>query len=116
MIRKGFTVIELIVAISIILILLGSAAFTIDHALKNERDAKRIGDAIAISKAVDQSVTVSHGTYPRRVGNTGSDATTHHFCAQDLVNTSNSNALALNLFTGSAFPTDPSPSASDNKC
>ena len=115
MIRRGFTIIEILVTVSIILILLASAAFLTQNAFQNQRDASRINGVILISKAVDQSLVANPGSYPRLVGATPTAHNTiTRFCATYLLDAGNSNHLDLSLFAGQKIPTDPiaaSPSA-----
>lgn len=68
---RGFTLIELMVVITIIGILATIALVMYSGIQKSARDAKRIGDIDAIRKALEQYYTAYNFTYPAEVsGNT----------------------------------------------
>lgn len=61
--RKGFTLLELLVVISIIGILIAMGAVAYSTAQKKGRDARRTGDMKAIQNAMEQAYA-SSGSYP----------------------------------------------------
>jgi len=107
---RGFTIIELLVTITIMLLLLAGAAIGIERALANHRDAIRINDVLAIGKAVDQSQQVTRGIYPGK--DASGPGTKYLFCAQYLDPTN----LNLTAFQGHAIPTDPTASSPSSTC
>lgn len=111
--RRAFTIIELLVVVSLILILLAAAAYMIENALQNQRDAVRISAATSLGKAMDEAVAAT-GSVPRLVGDTvpqGVFNTAYRFCAVDLLDAANTNKLDLGLFSGQAIPVDPLPAS-----
>lgn len=65
-VSKGFTLLELLVTISIIGILIGIISVSFSTAQKRSRDAKRIGDLKAIQKSVEQCYAIN-SDYPSAV-------------------------------------------------
>jgi len=110
--RRGFTIIEIVVVVSIILILVAAASFMIEAGLRNQRDTVRVNDALLLGKAADQSIAATGGLVPRLVGTevpAGTYNTTTRFCVADLLDGANTNRLDLGLFSGGSLPSDPAP-------
>lgn len=61
--QKGFSLIELMVAIVIIGILIATTTIGISKSQQHTRNTQRIGDVTLISKAIDQ-VSIQNGVYP----------------------------------------------------
>jgi prepilin-type N-terminal cleavage/methylation domain-containing protein len=101
--RKAFTLIELLIAVSIIGLLLAAAAVSIQAAQASSRDSKRIGDVATIGKALDAYASANAGRYP-----TASAAVT---CPNAFGTPSK---LQPYLPAGSTFPTDPRPPRTGN--
>lgn len=78
---KGFTLIELMVAITIIAILATISMTLFTDVQRNGRDSRRKGDVDAISKALEAAYNAQTGVYPA--------------------------ALAGTMFAGDVVPTDP---------
>lgn len=68
--KRGFTLVELLVAISIVTILSTVGLVTYTQAQANARDGKRISDIQEIQKALEQYYAVN-GQYPRCQDATG---------------------------------------------
>jgi len=64
--KKGFTLLELLVSISIIGIILGIVSVSFSTAEKNTRDSRRKADIIAIQKSVEQCYVLEN-EYPETV-------------------------------------------------
>lgn len=67
--KKGFTLLEILVVIGIIGILLGLGAVSYSTAQKKARDARRKGDLQAIQKVLEQCYSVNNYSYPSISGN-----------------------------------------------
>jgi prepilin-type N-terminal cleavage/methylation domain-containing protein len=59
----GFTIIELLIVISIIAILAGLVVNSFQNAQKKARDVRRASDAVTIRKAIEQ-YSIDNGIYP----------------------------------------------------
>lgn len=62
--KKGFTLFELLVSISIIAILVAVASTSFSAAQKKARDARRMEDMESVRKAAEQYYMLSNGSYP----------------------------------------------------
>jgi len=62
--KKGFTLFELLVVISIVGVLVGLVTISFSSAQKRARDARRRDDLQALQKALEQYYALSGGTYP----------------------------------------------------
>ncbi len=101
-VRKfGFTIIELLVVITIIGLLIAAAGIGLAKARVNNRDSKRISDVLQVAHAIDQSALLIRGMYPTNTGGAGSV----------IVNSSSSltSQLDLSLFTTRQIPSDGQP-------
>ena len=65
MIRKGFTIVELMIVLVIITLLIGTASISLKSIKISSRDAGRVSDILLISKAIDQYAFVNAGAYPK---------------------------------------------------
>jgi prepilin-type N-terminal cleavage/methylation domain-containing protein len=97
--KPAFTIIELLVVLIIIGLLLAAAAVGLGNARKGARDARRIGDILLISKAIDQYAYVNRGTYPTDTPTPNATK----MCAGDIDN------LDLSAFPKNSIPVDPHP-------
>lgn len=62
--QTGFTLVELLVSISIIAILTVLASVSFSKAQKNGRDQRRVEDLVAIKNAAEQYYLLNSGSYP----------------------------------------------------
>ena len=62
--KKGFTLFELLVSISIIGILIAISSVSFSAAQKKARDARRLEDMSAVSKAAETYYSLSNYSYP----------------------------------------------------
>jgi prepilin-type N-terminal cleavage/methylation domain-containing protein len=85
--RKGFTLLELLVVISIIAILVALGVVSFTTAQKKGRDARRRGDMKAMQQMMEQYYSANNSAYPAEVN-----------C---------SNVTILGMFVGGSFPVDP---------
>lgn len=69
-VSKGFTLLELLVTISIIGILIGIGSVSFSTAQKKGRDSRRQGDLAAIQKAMEQCYALDT-EYPASLGSVG---------------------------------------------
>lgn len=69
LIKKGFTLLEMLVVIGIISILLGLGAVSYSTAQKKARDAKRKDDLKKIQNALEQYYSICGYQYPTPVSN-----------------------------------------------
>jgi prepilin-type N-terminal cleavage/methylation domain-containing protein len=68
-IKKGFTLLEILVVIGIIVVLIGMGTVSYSTAQKKARDAKRKGDLQAFQKVLEQCYSISNYSYPTISGN-----------------------------------------------
>ena len=71
--KRGFTLFELLVSISIIGILTAIASVSFSSAQKKARDARRMEDMASIAKAAESFYAVNSATYPANVPSSGSE-------------------------------------------
>lgn len=62
--KAGFTLVELLVAMTIIGLLIAAGAVSLNNAQISARDSRRIGDVTSLGKAVDAYSTANRGRYP----------------------------------------------------
>jgi prepilin-type N-terminal cleavage/methylation domain-containing protein len=107
MARPGFTIIELMVTITVIALLLGVTTIYLENGQVAARDTQRLSDLSLIGKMVDTSATALRGTYPSY------DASTYTVCADELwVSAANPNQIDYSIFPGTKanpIPLDPKP-------
>ena len=70
--KAGFTLIELMVVISIIAILSAAGIVLFQNSIKNARDGKRIGDIQEIQKGLEQYYSANGNAYPAALSSTNS--------------------------------------------
>lgn len=68
--KKGFTLLELLVVIGIIAILISMAAVSYTSAQKKARDSRRNADVSALQKAMEQYYSLCKNLYPVIAGET----------------------------------------------
>lgn len=71
--KKGFTLFELLVSISIIGILTAIASVSFSSAQKKARDARRMEDMSAVAKAAESFYAVNSASYPASVPSSGNE-------------------------------------------
>jgi prepilin-type N-terminal cleavage/methylation domain-containing protein len=104
--RHGFTIIELLIVITIMLMLLAAASLGIYNARRSSRDTRRMADGLLIGRSIDSYTGLNRGALP--IG-TGTNRST--MCANTLAGLDTSLLSA----TG-AIPKDPSPVSSSAIC
>src|SRR3989344_2717562 len=62
--KKGFTLMELLIVIAIIGILISISAAAYSTAQKRSRDSRRQGDLKAMQNALEQYYSANNGSYP----------------------------------------------------
>ncbi len=72
--RKGFTLLELLIVIAIIGILASLATVSYSSAQKKARDSQRQADLKAIQNAMEQYYADNDGSYPVGCGTIGGDS------------------------------------------
>lgn len=100
--KSAFTLIELIITVSIIAMLVAAGSVFLGRARRSGRDGTRIANILSISKAIDESVATNRGVYPSNKKNPAS--TNGIMCADEM-----GSSLDLIQFTGRVIPKDPSP-------
>jgi prepilin-type N-terminal cleavage/methylation domain-containing protein len=107
---RAFTIIELLVVLLIVALIISIGSITLSEGRKSSRDARRMSDVVSLSQAIEQSVSVNGGVYPRNVGvGQGQADAQARMCAGELFASGNPNNLNLSLFTSNTVPTDPLP-------
>lgn len=96
--HAGFTIIELLVAIVIMMLLVAAASIGFNRARISSRDARRLSDVVAIAKAIDSSAAAK-ALYPKLSTGKKTD------CADRIESTS----LDLSFFSDRKIPVDPTP-------
>jgi len=66
-IREGFTLLEMLVVIGIVMILVGAVSSSYSTAQKKSRDARRKSDLAAIQNALEQYYSVCNYVYPSSI-------------------------------------------------
>jgi len=92
--KRGFTIIELLVTITLIGLMLGVASIYFSNAQRNGRDTTRLSDVSLIGQAIDETILVLNGIPPAL-----SD------CANRLPTT----YINTSLFPARSIPVDPRP-------
>lgn len=69
MIKKGFTLLEMLVVVGIIALLVGFAALSYSTVQKKARDARRKSDLKAFQNAMEQCYSINSFAYPSVSGN-----------------------------------------------
>lgn len=95
MLRRAFTLLEILVVVGIIAILIAMGAVSYSSAQKKARDAKRKSDLKSIQNAMEQYYANCTSLYPTGIPAVGTAFTTGASCA-------NPNVTLMNY-----FPTDP---------
>jgi prepilin-type N-terminal cleavage/methylation domain-containing protein len=104
--RRAFTMIELLVVISLIGLLLGGLAYSLRGTRIGSRDARRLADGLLIAGAIDQYAQANGGFYPTDPGN----PTVSPVCATALTN------LDTSTFPKNNIPKDPKPAQPSATC
>lgn len=105
--NRAFSIIELMVAILIICLLLSAVAFGINRSEQQSRNSKRVGDILLISQAIDQSVSLSRGIYPRDSAKVKST-----MCVDEI----DPQSLDLTIFSKRTIPQDDRPLSGTHNC
>jgi prepilin-type N-terminal cleavage/methylation domain-containing protein len=114
--RRGFTIIELLVAVTIIGLIVSVGLVRFSTIRRAGRDASRISDVILIAKAIDQSVALRRGAHPNNARSGTSGYFDDTMCADQIVYatsagvSTNPNQIDLSLFPKNRVPIDPFPS------
>lgn len=93
--QKAFSIVELLVATTILLILISIASSFIGNTKKNTRDSKRISDSLLLAKVLDTSAQSRGGVYASITGNKD--------CTKNISPT----YLDLSSFSKNIIPSDP---------
>lgn len=101
-IKRGFTIIEILVVVAIVSLLLAFAAANMGSIQATSRDADRVNDVLLIGKAVDQSYQANQGLYPKISNNLG--------CADQI------QGLDLSIFPDRTIPKDRRPAQAATPC
>lgn len=62
--KKGFTLVEILIAITLISLLSSMAIASYQNSRRNARNAKRRGDMVALQQAIEQYYVDNNGLYP----------------------------------------------------
>lgn len=106
--QKAFSIVELLVATTILLILIGMASNYVGNTKKKTRDSRRINDTLLIAKALDTSAQTRGGIYP---GFTG--LSSNNIGCADAIDPSK---LDLSSFSKNIIPKDPLPIITSGSC
>jgi prepilin-type N-terminal cleavage/methylation domain-containing protein len=104
--HRAFTLIELIVTVSIIALLIAAGSVFLGRARRGGRDGTRIADILSISKAIDESVVTNRGVYPSNKVHPSDISGV--MCADEM-----GTSLDVIQFSGRIIPKDPLPLISD---
>jgi prepilin-type N-terminal cleavage/methylation domain-containing protein len=99
--QHAFTIIELLVSITIILLLIAAASVGVYSARRTSRDTRRIGDIFLYAQAIDSYALATRGTYPTVSGAFGGPTDT--ICAAEI------GGLDSTLFLNNKLAQDPQP-------
>ena len=110
---RGFTIIELLVVLAIIGLLVAAASLSFGSAQRTGRDAQRMGDILAIAKAVDRSTIANGGIHPGKFLDMYGVQVVTESCANSLYKgigtgaTTTVTSIELSDFKNGAIPLDP---------
>lgn len=121
--KRGFTIIELLVAITIIGILIGAASLTFSHARSTSRDARRMSDILVTATVIDKTAQENGGMYPYLYDHdtNPADNSTKHIATAIISSYSpygfwgnpplgyNNELFDVSMFTNGKIPSDPQP-------
>ena len=93
--KKGFTLLELLVVIGIIAVLISMAAVSYSSAQKKARDARRRADISAIQKGMEQYYSLCNSTYPILTGGSYQPASTTPIDATTVTASCNGNTAVI---------------------
>ena len=117
---RGFTIIELLVVLAIIGLLVAAASLSFSSAQRTGRDAQRMGDVLAISKAVDRSTIANGGIHPGKYIDAYQAQAIDEVCAHSLtkegfgVNIQPVSGISVTDFKNGVIPEDPLPQDDSN--
>jgi prepilin-type N-terminal cleavage/methylation domain-containing protein len=103
--NKGFTIIELLVSITIILLLIGAASVGIYNARRTSRDTRRVGDIFLYAHAIDAYASINNNSFP--VKKSTLPAGNKIMCAHEIGGIDSS--LLSNPSSPKVLPMDPKP-------
>ena len=118
--RRAFTLVELLVVITVILLLSSGTGLSYLNSKRSQRDAQRVNDILLIGKSIDQSVAANRGAFPINAYDHVTPSKQQIMCANEIYNPSgtNWNSIDVSLFPSRQAPQDPlaSGTAMDTGC